>query len=200
MQITLYEFTPTRSSRVRWALLEAGLDFDSRNERELIGSDELRKIHPQAKLPAMTVDGKPLFESAAMCTYIADRVPEKKLIAPSGTWERALHDQWVCYGLTEMEAFLWHNARNSFVLPEEQRITTTMEQNNVAFNDAAGKLDAVLADVDYLVGGQFSMTDVIMGFIMHFAATMGQLAAHPNLTQYHARLCAREHCPYEVSD
>lgn len=197
MDITLYEFTPTRSSRVRWALLEAGLPFESRNEAELIGSDELRQIHPQAKLPAMTVDGKPLFESAAMCTYIADLVPEKKLIGASGSWERALHDQWVCFGLSEMEAYLWHNARNSFVLPEEQRITTTMEQNVAAFNDAADKLNAVMAKAEYLVGERFSMADVIVGFIMHFANSQGLLSQFDHLSDYFSRLCARSACPYE---
>lgn len=196
MDILLYEFTPTRSSRVHWALLEADLAFESRNERELIGSDELRKIHPQAKVPAMVIDGNPLFESAAMCTYIADLAPAKKLIAPSGTYERALHDQWVCYGLTEMEAYLWHNARNSFVLPEEQRITGAMAQNVTTFNDAAEKLDAVLANCDYLVGNRFTITDVIMGFVMHFASTMELLTPFTNLAAYFERLRAREHCPY----
>ena len=89
MTITLYEFTPTRSKRVKWTLQELGVTYESVNRRELIGSDELRKIHPQAKVPAITDNGRPLFESAAICTWLADSHPDKGLVAKSGTWERA---------------------------------------------------------------------------------------------------------------
>ncbi len=80
--ITLYELGPTRSARVRWALLEAGLPFDSKgNSPDIIGSEELLELHPLGKLPAVQIDGQPLFESAAIVAAIADLAPEKKLIA-----------------------------------------------------------------------------------------------------------------------
>lgn len=53
------------------------------------------------KVPAVVIDGEPLFEAAAICTYLAGLVPEKGLIAPSGTREGALHLQWVSFALTE---------------------------------------------------------------------------------------------------
>ena len=83
--ITLFELGPTRSARVRWMLLEAGLAYESVGNRvEIIGSEELRNIHPLGKLPAAFIDGKPLFELAAIVTAIADLVPEKDLIAKPG--------------------------------------------------------------------------------------------------------------------
>ena len=92
--IKLFELGPTRSARVRWTLLEAGLAYESVGNRvQIIGSDELRNIHPLGKLPAAIIDGKPLFESAAIVTAIADLVPEKNLIAKAGTWSRNLHYQ-----------------------------------------------------------------------------------------------------------
>ena len=102
VDITLYEHLPTRSLRCRWTLLEVGLEFESIEGASLMNSEQLMKIHPLGKLPAIVIDGKPLFESAAICAAITDRVPEKKLIA--ATWARAQHDQWICFGLTEMEA------------------------------------------------------------------------------------------------
>ncbi len=196
MHITLYEFPPTRSSRVRWALNEAGLEFDAKSDRALVGSEELKKIHPQGKVPAVVIDGKPLFESAAICTHVADLVPAKNLIAPSGTWERALHNQWTCFGLTEMEAYLWSTARNSFILPEADRITAVYEQNAASFSDAADKLDTVLDNSEYLIGDRFSVTDIIMGFTINWAKSQELLGSFSNLQAYLARLCAREHCPY----
>ena len=85
-KIELYELGPTRSARCRWTLLEAGLPFESRgNEPEILGSGELTRLQPLGKLPAVVIDGKPLFESAAIATAIADLVPELELVAPSGT-------------------------------------------------------------------------------------------------------------------
>ena len=93
MVIQLYDYAPTRSVRCRWIFQDAGLDYETIDSANLFGTPALKKVHPLGALPAMTVDGKSLFESAAICTYIADLVPEKGLVAPSGTWERALHDQ-----------------------------------------------------------------------------------------------------------
>ena len=102
--ITLYGFGPTRSARCRWTLLELDLPFEDIDDRSLIGSEQLRKIHPQSKFPAAVINGQPLFESAAICTYLCDLVPESPLLARPGTFERALHEQWTSFVLTEMEA------------------------------------------------------------------------------------------------
>ena len=93
MSTTLYEFAPTRSARARWTLLELGIPFESIAGREVIGSPELKAVSPLGKVPGIVDNGRPLFESAAICAWIADRHPEKGLIAPSGSWDRALHDQ-----------------------------------------------------------------------------------------------------------
>ena len=103
--ITLYELAPTRSARCRWTLLEAGLEFESvGGTPEIIGSEALCAVHPLGKLTAAVIDGRPLYESAAISTVIADLVPERSLIARPGTWSRALHDQWVSFALTKMES------------------------------------------------------------------------------------------------
>ncbi len=84
-EIVLYGVGATRSSRCRWTLLELGLDFEYVDDGKLIGSDKLRAMHPQAKLPALTVNGEAVFESAAICTYVCDLTPNNKLLAPAGT-------------------------------------------------------------------------------------------------------------------
>ncbi len=197
MRIQIYEFAPTRSARVRWTLLEAGLEFETLAADKgpgIIGTDELRKVHPLAKLPAVLIDGRPLFESAAISTYLADCVPEKRLIAPSGTWERALHDQWVSYVLTELEAWTWSTAINTFVLPEEKRLSTVFEQNAEQFARGAAGLDAALSTADYLVADRFSVTDIIASYTLAGARFQGQLAKFSNLQAYLDRLSERPHC------
>ena len=192
--ITLYEYGPSRSKQARWALLECGLEFKAVGDLSILHSEELKKVNPMGKVPAMLIDGEPLFEAAAICTYLADLVPEKGLIAPSGTRERALHLQWVSFALTEMEAYLWSNARNSFVLPKEQRIKALFEQNNKAFVHAAKVLDKVLADSDYLINNRFSVTDLLVGFTVNWGKGAGLLEEAPNLQRYLGRLKERPHC------
>jgi glutathione S-transferase len=194
LDITLYEYGPSRSKQARWTLQELGLEFKSIAGLEILHSEELNQVNPMGKVPAVVIDGEPLFEAAAICTYLADLVPEKGLIAASGTRERALHLQWVSFALTEMEAYLWSNARNTFVLPEEQRITALFEQNNKAFTHAAKVLDKALENEDYLVGNRFSVTDILIGFTVNWGDLMGLLEKTPNLQKYLARLKERPDC------
>jgi glutathione S-transferase len=194
LDITLYEYGPSRSKQARWALLGLGLEFHAISGIEILHSDELNKINPLGKVPAVLINGEPLFEAAAICTHLADLVPEKGLIAPSGTRERALHLQWVSFALTEMEAYLWSNARNAFVLPKEERITALFEQNKKAFVHAAMVLDKVLGEADYLVGNRFSITDILVGFTLNWGAGAGLLEQAQNVQAYLKRLKQRPHC------
>jgi len=194
LDITLYEYGPSRSKQARWALLECELEFKVIGGLEVLHSEELNKVNPMGKVPAVKINGEPLFEAAAICSYLADLVPEKGLIAPSGTRERALHLQWVSFALTEMEAYLWSNARNTFVLPKEQRITALFEQNNAAFIHAARVLDKAMTGKDYLVGDRFTMTDLLVGFTLNWGNGAGLLNDMPNLQKFLERLKQRPHC------
>jgi len=194
MSITLYEFTPTRSKRVKWALQELGVTYESVCKRELIGSDELRQIHPQAKLPAITDDGRPLFESSAICNWLADSHPEKGLIAKSGTWERALHDQWCGFVMTELEAHLWAMGRNTFIYPEDARSKEAIDQARMEAVKSLANLDAHLSRNDFFVGSSFSMADIFCGFATDWAEKVQLAEAAPNVKTYNARIKARPHC------
>ena len=162
----------------------------------LFRSAELRGIHPLGKLPAAIIDGKPLFESAAIVTAIADLVPEKGLIAAPGTWSRNLQYQWVCFALTEMEPYLHSTEINSieFVLPKSQHVPAIIEQNAMMYKRAAAVLDAVLSKVDYLINDRFLATDIIVAYTTNWGHEFRMLSEFPNLLAYLERLFARKHC------
>jgi glutathione S-transferase len=196
-RIKLFELGPTRSSRARWALLEAGLEFESIGNRvEVIGSKELREVHPLGKLPAVVIDGRPLFESGAIVTAIADLVPEKELIARPGTWSRNLHYQWVCFALTEMEPYVNSTEINSneFVLPKAQHVPEIIEQNAMMYKRAATVMNDVLARTDFLVDARFSATDIIVAYTILWGDEQQLLSEFPHLRGYLDRLREREHC------
>jgi glutathione S-transferase len=196
MSLTFFEFGPTRSARVRWTLLELGVPFESIEGREVIGSDRLKGASPLGKVPAIIDEGRPLFESAAICTWLADSHPEKGLVAPSGSWERALHDQWVSFCLAELEAHLWSNARNSFLYPEAKRLPAVLEQNAAEGRRSLEVLDAHLAERPFLVADRFTVTDIIVGFAINWAERIGWVNGLGHCTAYTERLRAMPHCPY----
>lgn len=196
MSITLFEFAPTRSARARWTLLELDLPFESVEGFEVIGSPRAQAISPHGKLPALLDDGRPLFESTAICTWLADSHPEKRLVAPSGSWERALHDQWTAFCLAELESHLWSTARNTFLYPEPRRQTGVLEQNAMEGRKSLEVLDRHLSGTPFFVGGRFSVTDIIVGFAVNWARKIGWAAGLDHCLDYNERLLAMPKCPY----
>ena len=198
-EITLFEYSPTRSARCLWTLNEAGLPYKTvGGSAEVIGSEQLLAVHPLGKLPAALINGRPLFESAAISTAIADLVPERELIAAPGTWARALHDQWVSFALTEMEAWLWSSELNaSELLPEEQRVPQIIAQNEAFFARSAAVMDSALSESKFLVEDRFSVTDIIVGYTLYWAQEDKLLGAFEHLQAYLHRLTMRKYCPFE---
>ena len=192
--ITLYGFSTTRSSRCKWTLWELGLPFKDVDDPSLVGTDTLRKLHPQAKVPVCVIDGQVLFESSAICTYLCDIVPERKLIARVGTRARALHYQWSSFALTEMENYLWHSFRHTEVYPESKRVPEVVHSNSDEYRAGAKVLNDVLADSKYLVGNDFSVTDIIVSWLVNWGRRLGLLDNLLALNDYLKRLFEREHC------
>lgn len=197
MTITLYEFVPSRSQRARWTVDELGLACESISGRELIGSAQLKKVHPLGKLPALEADGRPLFESAAISTWLADQKPEKGLSHKPGSWERALHDQWVSFALTEMEAHLWTRLRNSDavpLLPPDKRVAAIIPQCDDYFRGSAVALDDALSGKSYLIGDKFSVTDIIVSFTANWGRNTGLTGELANINRWLDGLYQRPHC------
>ena len=198
MTITLYELAPTRSARVRWTLLELDLPFESvtGEPASFFHSPELTAIHPMGKVPALADDGRKLFESAAICNWLADSHPKAELIASSGTFARALHDQWVAFALAELEAHLWSTARNTFIYPEAERLPAVFPQNAKEAKLALAIFDAHFASNDWLVENRFSVTDIFAGYALNWARMQKLTAEFEHVTAYLNRLLSRPLCPY----
>ncbi|MFB3106112.1 MAG: hypothetical protein ACE1ZA_14505, partial [Pseudomonadales bacterium] len=124
------------------------------------------------------------------------REPEQDLVAKPGTWSRALHDQWVCFALTEMEPWVWSTELNSmdFSIPKSQQVPAIIEQNAMMFRRSAAALDAVLGKTNYLIEGRFTVTDIIVGYTINFGHEQGLVSEFSNLSAYLERLLQREHC------
>ena len=198
-KITLYEYGTTRSTRCRWTLKEAGLAFDALDTRP--HKPEVLALNPIGKLPVAVIDGGVLTESAAISTHLADVAAStegcRTLIAPSRTIERAQHDQWVSFALTELDAWRWHSFIMERVTKEPTPDAVKNLNDRMWTRSVRTVVEPHVAKHDYLVGDAFSCADIVVGWSLNWGRRDGLLdddEALPATRAYLARLLAREHC------
>src|SRR5262245_66494999 len=107
IRVSAFRWVPTfarglvRDLRVRWALEEAGLPYETR----LIGPEDqesasYRAMQPFGQVPAYEEDGLVLFESGAILLHIADR---SEALMPSDPKARARVTAWMFAALNSIE-------------------------------------------------------------------------------------------------
>jgi glutathione S-transferase len=176
-----------RPIRVAWTLEELGEPYEltvmSREEGK--GAEHLAR-HPLGRVPVLGDDDGYVFESAAICLHLADMHPAAGLVPAPATRERALVYQWTIFAPAELEPPLIEAAVQAQRDPE--RAAAARER----FSKAAGAVAEALDANDYLVGGSFTVADVLVGSALAFTARAGFAEELPaNLRDYIARLAAR---------
>ena len=176
-----------RPPRVRWALEEAGVSYEYvvMDEDEGHGPEHAER-HPLGRVPVLETDEGLLFESAALCLHIADSNPDANLIAPLGTRERAQTYQWVFFTMTELERTMvsWGTARHR---EDEEAVAAARKR----MAKIATALEAGLDGNDYIVGGRFTIADVVLGGVLDSARKYKLFPDSPVLLAYLERLDAR---------
>jgi glutathione S-transferase len=199
--VKLYEAPATRSARCRWVLQELGVPFEAVPVRLSQGEQrqpEFLKLNPYGRVPVLVDGALVLTESGAICLYLADKFADCGLIPTPGTAERALHDQWLLFCVTELEQPLWQIRRHTALYPEAQRLSAEVVISRANFHKAAAILDCALRDMVYLAGARFSVVDIIVTYTLFWAAGYGLLDDFPQLERYMNHHKARESCPDEL--
>ncbi|MBT8153500.1 glutathione S-transferase family protein [Epibacterium ulvae] len=161
---TVIGYPVTRTIRVLWALEELGLDYEL--NPVLPGSDETKEINPSGKVPILIEGDFKLTDSTAIMHYLADK--HGGLLAKAGTQLRAQQDAMTFRLLDELDALLWMNARHTFVLPKEHRVSDIRPSAAWELNRNFDRLDADLTG-PYLVGEQFGVADIILSHCVGWA-------------------------------
>ena len=175
----LYYMPRTRSSRVLWLLEEIGGPYELvQVQGAQRRSEEHLSRHPLGRVPALGLgDDTMMFESAAICLQLADLNPDAGLIPPVGSNDRALVYQWVLFGMTELEGplFRWIGE-----LGEGRTGSPASDR----FAQAASALESALGEHQWLLGGHFTVADVICASVLAGAQARDLLGDWPRLCDY----------------
>ena len=193
----LYYVPKTRASRPRWVLEELGVPYELvRLEREETRSPEHLARHPLGHVPVLEDGGVRLFESAAICLWLAER--HGMLLPRAGTPARAFTYQWLFYAMTELDAPLSQlSAENR--KPEAERDAARVAEVQRRFLEAAEPLERALKDDEWLLGA-FSVADVVVGSCLLWGRSLRLLGGLPALEAYCARIRERPAWKRSIAD
>ncbi len=191
----LYHATQSRSVRPRWLLEEIGAPYELVRVNLEAGDQkkpEYLTLNPNGTVPTLVDGDLVLFESAAICQYLADKFPDRHLAPPAGTPARGLYYQWIHYAMSGLEppavTIFLHTIRK----PEAERIPALVADARTQLAAALAVVDAALAGREHIVGDRFTAADVMIGSTLQWCQMMGMIGGDlPNVTAYLGRLAGR---------
>lgn len=184
-----------RDLRVRWALEEAGRDYESRlvgvEER---GSDAYRRKHPFAMVPAMETGDGTMIESGAIVYAIAE---ESDVLMQADQRSETL--TWMFVALNTVEPAV----NNLSVMDLQHRDEEWAKLRRPAVLDTVRARLRVLSERlsgrDYLLG-RFSAADILMATVLRLIRHTDLVAQYPVVDVYLKRCEARPAFQKALSD
>ena len=177
-----------RDLRVRWALEEAGLPYETRLVgREDLASKDYRAMQPFGQVPAYEEDGLVLFESGAILLHIARK---SEVLMPADAKAQARVSAWMFAALNSIEPRVQHLAGLDLFHAEED---WAKARKPGALKEAQMRLAALsdwLDGRDYLEN-RFTVADLMMTTVLRLLRHTDVVAQMPTLDAYRRRCEAR---------
>lgn len=186
--LTLYHASPSRSSVVLWMLEELGEPYDIKLLRLSSGDNktpDYLALNPMGKVPTLVHKGTAISELTAICTYLADEFPAKKLNVPTGTPQRGVYLKWLFFAPGCLEPAVTDRA---FPRKEEAR------RSALGYGDFETTMDVLAKAVGkgpWLMGDQFTAADVVIGANIRWGMVFKMIPERKEFTDYVARIVAR---------
>lgn len=158
--------------RVRMTLHEKGLAFEIKEEDLKNLSPELRRLHPEAKVPVLVHGSRVIFQSSIITEYVDELVPASVALMPSGAGPRSEVRLWTywCDQLFKPSVDRLKYGISRF--PESE--CAGIENRMIAHLD---KLERTLSKSEFLVGESFSLADI---HVFPFARQLLRITPSPN--------------------
>lgn len=185
-KITFYTNPMSRGQIARWALHEAGADYEQvlLEYAASMKAPDYLAINPMGKVPAIVHDGNVVTECAAICAYLAEAFPDAGL-APNAV-ERADYYRWMFFAAGPVEAAVTNHAAGFDPAPDKQMMFGYGDYDRVV-----DVLDNLFGGRDYVCGNRFTAADIYVGSQVVWGTEFGTLPKRANLEAYAARVSDR---------
>jgi glutathione S-transferase len=188
-ELVFYTHPQSRGRIVHWMLEELGepyrtvwLEYDN-----TMKAPAYLAVNPMGKVPALRDGDAVITESAAICAYLADRFPQRRLAPPPGDRARAAYYRWMFFAAGPLEMATTAKAL-AWQVPEGR-------DRMVGFGSYPAVLEALetaLRPGPYVCGDQFTAADVVLGAALGWGLMFGTIGKRPSFEAYVARLQKRE--------
>ena len=183
----LYWCPTTRAIRALWMLEELGVPY----ERVLIdirdagakADPAFRAVSPMGKVPALEDGATRLWDSGAICCYLADQYPRAGLAPPIGDPDRGRHLQWLMYTNSVIEPAMAEKFTNAAV--------SAAAHGWGSFEAMLAVLRDGLAAGPWILGARFSAADILLGTACRFLRQFKLIDAEAAIFAYVERCTAR---------
>ena len=183
----LYWSPRSRSFTTLWLMEETGEPYERVLTDISTGANktpEYLAINPMGKVPALADGDAVMAESAAICTYVADRYPQAKLAPPFSDPRRAKYLQWMFFAPSCIEPAILQ----AYLKLDIPTVSAAWGSTTQTFD----VLDQALAKGPWLLGPDFTAADVVIGAGMNFAIRMFKMIpTRPNFDRYLDACAAR---------
>jgi len=190
---TFYTVAMSRGQIARWALHEAGADYDQVVFDWATRPDDFVQINPMNKVPTLVhhhaaSDGARhdhvVTETAAICHYLAETHPDAGLLPDAH--ESAAYFRWLFFAAGPIEQAVLAKALDWKVPPER-----TATAGFGTLERALAVMEGWLSENDYVCGERFTMADVYVGSQFIWGLRFGTIPDTPAFKSYVKRCTAR---------
>lgn len=193
IQVSAFRWVPpfaqgqVRDLRVRWALNEAGLPHEARlldlGEHK---RPEYREAQPFGQVPVMWEEGRPMFESGAICLAIAER---SEALMPRDADGRRETIQWLFASLNTIETPIMATVLMDVFIKDRDGAERVRPELAAFAGERLGELQTALGDREHIAAGRFTVADLMLTTVLRIDDEL--LAGFPALAAYRARHEAR---------
>jgi glutathione S-transferase len=179
--------------KVTWACGEIGIPY----EREDWGagfksaqSPEFLALNPNGLIPVVIDENGPLWESNAICRYLAAKHRRTDLL-PEDPHRRAVVDQWMDWQATEFN-YSWRYAVMALVRKHpDYKDEDQIEASLKAWRDKIAVIEGQIK-APFLTGDSFTIADIVVGLsINRWLKTPRTHGEFPEVRAYVERLMQR---------
>jgi glutathione S-transferase len=178
MSLVLHYAPQTRAVNILWALEELGAPYE-KVKLDITKGDqktpEYRKINPNGKVPALVVDGTPMWETLAILLFLGDRFGVAKKLWPAATEPaRAEALTWSTWSFVTLGTELYRVVLSSSdMVPKERHNAAQAEAARADVATHLGILEERLATRAHILGDDFSLADIAVSSAAAFAMRAG---------------------------